>query len=209
MKGLPMPHLPAPAPVREPLLQEPVASTGSERILPDEAIQPALGADQQRPTVVVVLPTKSACAAFVAHLPAPEYAVWAVWTGAAALEVAEGLSTGVLVLDLDGRYAMSRVGAMISGVRLLALLGCLARGRPVAIMVLTRLDYAEVEGAVRAHADDVVTLPVSPAHLISRLRAALGRVRIRHQQSGAARADPWLTAGGVRSLEEQSASSRA
>ena len=47
---------------------------------------------------------------------------------------------GVLVLDLDGQYAMSRAGAMISSVRLLALLGRLRRGRPVAIVVLTRLE---------------------------------------------------------------------
>lgn len=116
---------------------------------------------------------------------------------------------GVLVLDLDGQYAMSRAGAMISSVRLLALLGRLRRGRPVAIVVLTRLDYAEVEGAVRAHADDVVNPPVPPAHLIGRLRAVLARVCVCRQQSSAAMEDPWPPSGGARRQEERSQSALA
>ncbi len=71
---------------------------------------------------------------------------------------------------------------MISGFRLLYLLRRLTGDRPVALIVLTEMDYAEVEGVVRASADALVNRPLLPMQLVGRVHAALARARSRHRQ---------------------------
>ena len=56
----------------------------------------------------------------------------------------------------------------------------------MAVVVMTSMDYAEVEGPVRASADDFVKKPIDAARLIHRLQGALDRVRSRYQQRCAA-----------------------
>ena len=52
----------------------------------------------------------------------------------------------------------------------------------MAMVVMTSQDYTEVEGPVRASADDFINKPIQPAQLHRRLQGALDRVRSRHQQ---------------------------
>jgi CheY-like chemotaxis protein len=88
----------------------------------------------------------------------------------------------VIVLDLDEMYEISPGQVVISGFRLLHLLGRLTRERPVAVVVMSSMDFAEVEGPVRASADDFVNKPIEAAQFIRRLQGALDRARTRHQQ---------------------------
>jgi DNA-binding response OmpR family regulator len=64
----------------------------------------------------------------------------------------------------------------------LHLLGRLRHGRPLAVVVMTSLDYTEVEGPVRASADDFINKPIEPAQLLCRLQGALDRLRTCRQQ---------------------------
>ncbi len=165
-------------------LLEPTA--GSENNQPDilYTATPVLIEDERLPAVLTVTPVESARQEIILRLSASGYVTWAAGTVCEALELAEQVAPDVIVLDLDEQYeAGPQQGVVISGFRLLHLLRRLTSGRPVALVVVTRLDYAEVEGAIRASADALVNKPVLLAQLLGRLRAALERVRRRYQQS--------------------------
>jgi len=139
---------------------------------------------------LIAIPAEAARAELSLHLGASGYEVWAASTGWAVMELAEHQHLDGILLDLDGMYEAGQEQAMISGFRVLQLLGRLARGRPVAVVVMTSMDFAEVEGPVRASADDFVNKPIEPAQLIRRLQGALERVRARHQRHSARNGGP-------------------
>lgn len=178
--------------VIEHTLIEPAAAPASEV----EGVQEFLTvAPEQRPAILAITPPSTDQPAFAHYLEASGYEVYTANTASEALDQAEQIPLDVIVLDLDGYYVTSRDGLMISGFRLLYLLRRLVGERPIAVMVVTELDYAEVEGAVCAHADALVNKPVTPGQLLARLRAALERVRSRCRQ----RLDlphSWQPAGG-------------
>lgn len=148
----------------------------------NEAPRPTSPPAEQRRAILIAVPAEAARAELSLHLGASGYEVWAASTGWAVMELAEQQPLDGILLDLDGMYEAGQEQAMISGFRVLHLLGRLTRGRPVAVVVITSLDFAEVEGPVRASADDFVNKPVEPALLIRRLQGALERVRARYQQ---------------------------
>ena len=152
-------------------------------------------APEQRPAILAITPRSTDQPAFAHYLEASGYEVYTASTASEAMDQAEQLPLDVIVLDLDGYYGTSRDCLMISGFRLLYLLRRLIGERPIALMVVTELDYAEVEGAVCAHADALVNKPVTPGQLLARLRAALERVRSRCRQR-LALPRPWQPAGG-------------
>jgi len=180
-KGYAMQRQPGQSTVIEHALVGSAFGTESDGARKDKVSPPALVQREQRPAVLAVTPTEVSRAALVTCLSASEYEVWAVCRGREALELAEHTSLDAVLLDLDGSYEAGLNGTMISGFRLLYLLWRLTRGRPVAIVVTTSMDYAEVEGQIQANADDFVNKSVAPAQLLCRIRAALERVRRRHQ----------------------------
>ncbi len=123
-------------------------------------------------------------------LDASGYDVWTAPTGRAAVEMAEQTPLDIILLDLDGMYEISP-DVMVSGFRVLHLLGRLTRERPVAVVVMTNMDFAEVEGPVRASADGFINKPVDPAQLIQRLRGALARARSRHRPRMTSASPAW------------------
>lgn len=137
---------------------------------------------EQRPAILAITPQAEDQLAFTLHLEASGYDVYTANAVYEALDLAEQMPLDVIVLDLDGYYGTGRDSLMVSGFRLLYLLRRLVGERPVALMVVTALDYAEVEGAICAHADALVNKPVTPIQLLARLRAALERVRSRCRQ---------------------------
>jgi len=163
-----------------------VSETGSDDALAAGADVLALAPGERPLAVLAVIATESERLELELRLGAAGYVVWAVSTGREALELAEQGALDAIVLDLDGLYEASRTGAMISGFRLLHLLWRLTRERPVAMVVITNLDYTEVEGPVRASADDFINKPVMLPQLLRRLQSARDRVRARHQRSGTA-----------------------
>ncbi|HEU5201042.1 MAG TPA: hypothetical protein VFU32_15490 [Ktedonobacterales bacterium] len=152
-------------------------------------------APDQRPAILAIAPQAEDQLAFALRLHASGYEVYTASAASEALDQAEHLPLDVIVLDLDGDYATGRDHLMISGFRLLYLLRRVIGERPVALMVVTACDYAEVEGAICAHADALVNKPVSPGQLVARLRAALERVRSRCHRRLAV-PQPWPPAGG-------------
>ena len=152
-------------------------------------------APEQRPAMLVIAPQAEDQLSFTLRLHAAVYEVYTASTASEALDLAEHMPLDVIVLDLDGYYATGLDNLMVSGFRLLYLLRRMIGERPVALMVVTALDYAEVEGAICAHADALVNKPVSPGQLVARLRAALERVRSRCR-SRVALSQPWPPASG-------------
>lgn len=141
--------------------------------------------DEQRFIVLAVMPTTAACTELASRLGDAGFGFCTACTTRKALELAEQPFVDGVVLDLDGHYEAGMDGMVVSGFRLLHLLWRQTRGRPIALVVISRMDYTEVEGAVRACADDFINTPVGTAQLTSRLRGAHGRVRARHQQRAA------------------------
>jgi two-component system alkaline phosphatase synthesis response regulator PhoP len=140
--------------------------------------------------VLIVIPEDTALSEVALQPDASGFDVWVVSTGSAAVELAEQTPPDIILLDLDGMYEIGQAGK-VSGFRVLHLLGRLRRGHPLAVVVMTSMDYSEVEGLVRASADDFVNKPIEPARLISRLQGALDRVRARHWQHSMAAAPAW------------------
>ncbi len=169
------------------------AVTTGDQIRASETHYPGVFPGEPRIAVLVVLPveaSQTARAELLLCLEAAGYDVWAAPIGRAAVELAEQAPLDMILLDLDGRYEISPE-VMVSGFRVLHLLGRLTRERSVAVVVLTGMDFAEVEGPVRANADDFINKPIEPAQLIQRLRGALERLRRCSQRRVAAAAPAW------------------
>jgi DNA-binding response OmpR family regulator len=164
---------------------EPVAVTEDDVTSTHEGYRPVVFSRPARIAVLVVMPKDVMPPELPLHLDASGYDVQMACKGCTAVELAEQIPPDIILLDLDGMYEIKQAGR-VSGFRVLQLLGRLRHGHPVAVVVVTSMDYAEVEGPVRASADDFVNKPIEPAHLIRRLQGALDRVRARHQQRCAA-----------------------
>ncbi|HLW01029.1 MAG TPA: response regulator [Ktedonobacterales bacterium] len=136
---------------------------------------------EQRIAILVVIPKEAVPTGLLRRLGASGYDVWAVTTGRAAVELAEQTPPDIILLDLDGMYEITSA-IKVSGFRVLHLLGRLRNGHPMAVVVMTRLDYTEVEGPVRASADEFVNKPIEPVQLLQRLQGALARMRARYRQ---------------------------
>ncbi len=134
---------------------------------------------EQRIAILVIVPSDAVPSELLRRLDASGYDVWAASTGRAAVELAEQTPPDIILLDLDGMYEITQA-IKISGFRVLHLLGRLRSEHPLAVVVMTGLDYTEVEGPIRASADEFVNKPVEPAQLLQRLQGALARVRTRH-----------------------------
>lgn len=171
--------------VTKPGRAEPVAVTEDDVSSTHEGYRPVSFSYPPRTAVLVVMPKDAMPPGLSLRLDASGYEVWVASTGCAAVDLAEQTPPDIILLDLDGMYEIHQTGT-VSGFRVLQLLGRLRRGHPLAMVVMTSMDYAEVEGPVRASADDFIKKPIEPARLIQRLRGALERVRSCHQQRCAA-----------------------
>ncbi len=162
-----------------------VSETGKDHALAVGADVLASAIGEKPRAVLTLIATEAERTELGLYLGASGYVVWAVSTGSEALELAEQGALDAIMLDLDGLYEAGWAGGMISGFRLLHLLGRLTRERPVAMIVITNLDYTEVEGPVRASADDFINRPITMPQLHRRLQGALDRARARHQRHDA------------------------
>ncbi len=159
----------------------PLAVTEDAAPRAHEVHRPVIVPHKQKIAVLVVIPMEFVPSEIALRLRASGYDVQSASTGRAAVEVAEQTPPDIILLDLDGMYEIS-LTAKISGFRVLHLLGRLRQEHPMAMVVMTSQDYTEVEGPVRASADDFINKPIQPAQLHGRLQGALDRVRSRHQQ---------------------------
>jgi len=98
------------------------------------------------------------------------------------LKACDGLDSGVVLVDLDaaeGSHAVQRLG--LSGHRLVTLLARQFAERPVALVVLTRLDYAEIEDLMREGVHALLHPGRESAWLLDEIRAAHARRQAQHQ----------------------------
>src|SRR5947209_697181 len=91
-----------------------------------------------------------------------------------------------IVLDLDSPYEAGAGQTMVSGFRLLELLWRAVRARPAALVVLTALDYAEIDDVLCRRVDALLNRSITTAQVLARLDAALARVSQRRQSDSLA-----------------------
>jgi CheY-like chemotaxis protein len=136
------------------------------------------------PQLLLVMPAREERKAFSCRLSEAGYAVAICGTACEAIEYAEQAPVDGIVLDLDASYEAGARQAMISGFRLLELLWRVARTRPVALVVLTALDYAEIDDVLRRRVDALLNRSITSAQVLARLEAALARAARRWQSGG-------------------------
>ncbi len=99
----------------------------------------------------------------------------------------ERIAAALVLVDLDAADRASVGGAALSGHRIVSLLARRLAGRGVALVVLTRLDFAEIEDLARAGVTALVPSVATTKVLVAHLRAALAR-RVREHRRQAATA---------------------
>lgn len=138
------------------------------------------------PQLLIVMPARAGRTEFSERLSEAGYAVAITEVACEALDYAEQAPLDGIVLDLDALYEVGAGQAMLSGFRLLELLWRAVRARPTALVVLTALDYAELDDVLRRRVDALLDRSSTPAQILARLEAALAKVSQRRQSGGLA-----------------------
>lgn len=133
--------------------------------------------------ILLVLPAREAAREVARRLSDAGYAVAVAHTAYAAIEYVEQQPVDGIVLDLDASYGAGARQTTISGFRLLELLWRAVHTRPVALVVLTALDYAEIDDVLLRRVDALLSRLLPAMQLVERLEAVLGRV-VRRRQAG-------------------------
>jgi transposase/DNA-binding NarL/FixJ family response regulator len=95
-------------------------------------------------------------------------------------EDVERIAADVVLVDMDAAGESADGLSHLSGYRLIELLAHQLRGHPVALVVMTALDFEEIEDLVRAGIHALVPPKINPKALIREIQAALDRVRSLH-----------------------------
>jgi transposase/DNA-binding NarL/FixJ family response regulator len=95
-------------------------------------------------------------------------------------EDVERIAADVVLVDMDAAGESADGLSHLSGHRLIELLAHQMRGHPVALVVMTALDFEEIQDLVRAGIHALVPPKISPKALIREIQAALDRVRSLH-----------------------------
>jgi DNA-binding NarL/FixJ family response regulator len=112
----------------------------------------------------------------VAHLRRSPFDLHAAASWEHLLAASERLEAGVVLVDLDAAersHSLRRLG--LSGHRLVTLLARQLAEKAVALVVLTTLDYAEIEDLMRAGVHALLHPEREGAWCVEQVRAALAR----------------------------------
>jgi transposase len=90
------------------------------------------------------------------------------------------IQADVVLVDIDAADMLYDGVRNLSGYRLVTLLARQLARRPVAIVVMTKLDYAEIEELGRSGVHAIVSPEIGGRALVEQLRIALGKVHGRH-----------------------------
>ncbi len=151
------------------------------RLAPSDASLLSLAWERPGPQLLVIMPAREERTEFSERLSEAGYVVVITEVACEALDYAEQAPVDGIVLDLDAPYAVGTGQAMISGFRLLELLRRAARARPAALVVLTALDYAELDDVLHRHVDALLNWSGTLAQVLARLEAALAWISRRRQ----------------------------
>jgi transposase/AmiR/NasT family two-component response regulator len=119
-------------------------------------------------------------------------------------EAIDRIRADIVVIDMDAADLMCDGFQNISGHRLVMLLTQQLAHRPVALVVMTRLDFVEIEDLARAGVHAIVSPAISAYAFIEQARIALQNARKRHHPlSGALMPTPLAPAEGDTHADEQ------
>lgn len=99
------------------------------------------------------------------------------------LEAAERITADIVLVDMDVVEKEAAASGRLSGHRLVTLLARLLARRPTALVVMTRLDFAEIEDLARAGVHALISPQTGTRRLVQSLQTAMERVRERHRWS--------------------------
>jgi transposase len=94
-------------------------------------------------------------------------------------EAVERIAADIVLVDMDAAEAASRDARGFSAHRLVSMLARQLAARATALVVITRLDYAEIEDLARAGITALIPPRLAPRALVEHLYAALAHVRQR------------------------------
>lgn len=97
-------------------------------------------------------------------------------------EAAERINADIVLVDMDVVDREAADSGRLSGHRLVMLLARLLARRPTALVVMTRLDFAEIEDLARAGIHALISPQTGPRRLVQYIQAAMERVRERYRQ---------------------------
>ncbi len=97
-------------------------------------------------------------------------------------EAAERINADIVLVDMDVVDREAADSGRLSGHRLVTLLARLLARRPTALVVMTRLDFAEIEDLARAGIHALISPQTGPRRLVQYIQAAMERVRERYRQ---------------------------
>jgi transposase len=97
-------------------------------------------------------------------------------------EAVERIAADIVLVDLDAAEATSRTTRGPSGYRLVSVLARQIAGQATALVVMTGLDFVEIEELARAGITALVSPRLAPKALAAQLYAALARAR--HKLTG-------------------------
>ncbi len=103
-------------------------------------------------------------------------------------EAIDRIQTDIVLVDMDAADVKYEGATNISGRRLVTVLAHQLATRPIALVVMTRLDFAEIEDLVHAGIHALVSPMMSACSLIEHLRVALDSAQRRYDLSSARRA---------------------
>ena len=97
-------------------------------------------------------------------------------------EAVDRIQADVVLVDIDAADLLYDGVHNLSGHRLVTLLARQLARRPVAIVVMTKLDFAEIEELGRSGVHAIVSPEIGGRALVEQLRIALGKAHGRHVQ---------------------------
>ena len=114
-------------------------------------------------------------------------------------EAVDRIQADAVLVDIDAADLLYDGVQHLSGYRLVTLLARQLARRPVAIVVMTKLDFAEIEELGRSGVHAIVSPEIDGHALVEQLRIALGKAQERHELLASERG----TSSGVSREEKQ------
>lgn len=97
-------------------------------------------------------------------------------------EAVERIQADIVLVDMDVVEQEAAQNGRLSGYRLVTLLARLLVRRPIALVVMTRLDFAEIEDLARAGISALIPPQAGARRLVQVIQAAMVRARERYRR---------------------------
>ena len=153
-------------------------TTATPEVVPAQVVLEAVA-----PVVLTVQSLLNARAELVTALRDASFEVRCVTAWDRLPEAVEHNRADIVLVDMDVVDRERTASGQLSGHRLVTLLARRLARRPTALVVMTRLDFAEIEDLARAGIHALIPPQTGTRRLVRYIQAALDRVRERHSRS--------------------------